>query len=460
MKHRRTSPLTTCCLLTACLLLHTWALPATGQSVGVEESRRLRRTPVVEVFESCREAVVNISSTQIVKVQSPLGIGSLFDDLFDMPNLGRARELRRTSVGSGFVIHPSGYVVTNAHVVSRTVERKVIFADKSEYEAQVVAVDTERDLAVLKINADRPLKAIRLGTSADLMVGETVVAIGNPLGYQHTVTSGVVSALDRSIAVGNGVEFSGLVQTDASINPGNSGGPLLNVLGELIGVNTAVRGDAQNIGFAIPVDQLRRTLPDMLAVERRYRIVTGMRVGLEGPAKVLAITSDTPAHRAGILPGDVITWVNSQPIHNAIDMSIALIGLKAGQMLDIRYARDGKEQSASLTLAGRPLPDGAALLRARFGIVGEPLNPKAAEQLGLPGLRAIEVRSVEPDSPARALGLRRGDLIDHLAGAPTTSLDDVGEIIENIPPGRRVPISVLRIDGRTLYRTQTAIDSR
>src|SRR5690606_783552 len=149
------------------------------------------------------------------------------------------------SVGSGFVLHAAGYIVTNAHVVARTAERHVIFADGSEYDAQVVAIDEPHDLAILKIDpADRDLKPTPLGTSDDLMVGETVIAIGNPFGYQHTVTAGVVSALGRTLPVTEQHSLKGLIQTDASINPGNSGGPLLNVLGQLVGINTAIRADA------------------------------------------------------------------------------------------------------------------------------------------------------------------------------------------------------------------------
>ncbi|MDP7348694.1 MAG: trypsin-like peptidase domain-containing protein, partial [Phycisphaeraceae bacterium] len=237
----------------ACALLLT--LIVTSHGDGHEaESRPVdlavnRRTPVVRVFEQSRNAVVNISTTQIVQLRDPLGF-DLFEQFFHMP---RRRTFRRQSVGSGFVLHEAGYIVTNAHVVARTAERKVLFADERAFDAQVVALDHEHDLAVLKIDADGPLATLPLGTSHDLMVGETVIAIGNPLGLSDTVTAGVISAVDRELEFGDGKSFKGLIQTDASINPGNSGGPLLNILGDLIGVNTAMRGDAQNIGFAIPV---------------------------------------------------------------------------------------------------------------------------------------------------------------------------------------------------------------
>ena len=162
---------------------------------------------------------------------------------------------------------------------------KVIFADGRELEAEIVAVDTEHDLTVLSVKTHEPIQAIKLGRSDDLMIGETVIAVGNPLGFQNTVTVGVVSALDRTLRFSDRVSYQGLIQTDASINPGNSGGPLLNINGELIGINTAIRGDAQNIGFAIPVDQLRALLPEILDIERLKRARIGMRL-LDTPARL------------------------------------------------------------------------------------------------------------------------------------------------------------------------------
>jgi S1-C subfamily serine protease len=224
---------------------------------GTEEGEQVRRrTPVVEVFEASRDAVVNISSTEVVEVRDPFD--RFFDGVFDRRHRTRPRQYRNTSVGSGFVIHSDGYIVTNAHVVARSTDRTVTFADGREFDAQVLASDRDHDVAILKIEASEALKPLAMGQSTDLMIGETVIAIGNPLGYQHTVTAGVVSAVDRDLMFSKDHMMRGLIQTDASINPGNSGGPLLNVLGELIGVNTAVRGDAQNIGFAIPVNQVRR----------------------------------------------------------------------------------------------------------------------------------------------------------------------------------------------------------
>ena len=324
-------------LVTGGLLVVLAAAPRPGQS----DELSLRRTPVVVVFEAARDAVVNISSTEVVEVRDR------FDRLFDRRR-PRPRRLERTSVGSGFVIHPEGYIVTNAHVVARSTGRRVTFADGREYDAIVIASDREYDVAILKIEPPQPLPTLAFGRSDDLMVGETVVAIGNPLGYQHTVTAGVVSAINRDLEFDRDLVMSGLIQTDASINPGNSGGPLLNVLGELIGVNTAIRGDAQNIGFAIPVDQLRRLLPELLDVERRYRIETGLHLVAAVEPRVDSVKSGSAAERAGINPGDVLRKVNGETVDEAVDFHIALIGRQPGDELRLELARGGRPSLKSL----------------------------------------------------------------------------------------------------------------
>lgn len=422
------------------------------------DSRIARRSPVVEVFQANKDAVVNISSTHVMRVQSPTGFDALFEDLFDLPR--RPREVKQTSVGSGFVLHRQGYIVTNAHVVARTAERKVIFADKREYDAQIVAIDTQHDLAVLKIQPEEALPVIRLGRSDDLMIGETVVAIGNPLGYQHTVTAGVISALDRRIEVGQGLAFTGLLQTDASINPGNSGGPLFNVLGELIGINTAIRGDAQNIGFAIPVDQLRALLPELLDVERRYRLIIGLRVATDTSAAVTHLTPDSPAVKAGIEVGDVVTAIDDTPITNGIDFLIALIDRHEQPLLAITLNRQGRTIQTTLEPQRLPKPDGDLLLQQRLGLRTTELSPENARQLGLPGLRGLIVASVEPGSPAAQAGIDRGDIIERIHRHPASSFDDVGLLLESLPNAHRVEISVLRLQRRMIYRQQLSLPLR
>lgn len=428
------------------------ALP--GQADGLAR----RRSAVVEVFESAKDAVVNISSTHVVKVQSPFGLG-LFEDFFPGQHQQRVRQY--TSVGSGFVIHPDGYLVTNAHVVARTAERRAIFTDQTELEAQIIAIDEERDLAILKVDPPRPLKPLNMGTSADLMVGETVIAIGNPLGYQNTVTAGVISALDREIAVNQNLSIKGLIQTDASINPGNSGGPLLNVLGELVGINTAIRGDAQNIGFAIPVDALRQTLPDLLDVERRYRIVTGMRVSADARSRVVRVDEESPAHRAGIEVGDTLVSMDGQALGSGIDYYVGLIGRHDGERIPLRLLRDGRTIDTVLTPQRRPKPDGAKLLLARFGIEAVVITPELARQLELsPRVTGLLVTGIESRSPAAAVRFQRRDIITALGRYEVASLDDVGELLEQIQPGQQVAMTVLRLARGAIIRQRVAIEAR
>lgn len=434
---------------------------ALAQPLSPDDARRLRRTPVVDVFEKTRDTVVNISATQVIEVRSINPFDQLFDQMFQVPPpLRDNRRITRTSVGSGFVLHADGYVVTNAHVVSRTAERKVIFADGREYDARVIATDPQRDLAVLKVDADQPLPSVELGRSDDLMVGETVIAIGNPLGYQHTVTSGVVSATDRTLEVSPEITFDGLIQTDASINPGNSGGPLLNVLGQLIGVNTAIRADAQNIGFAIPVDQLRQILPEMLAVERRYGVDTGLSVrdGMGG-CVVSDVRPDSPAAAAGLQPQDVIHQVDGKAVRSAIDLHITLIGRRPGDVVKLTVGRLGE---TTLTLGSRAKPDGARLLTARIGLTASPLDAKMARALGIPAAagRSLLIEQVDPDGPAGQAGLERGDVLVQIGRHETSSLDDVGQLLDGIPPGTPLSLDVLRVQGRSLIRFRIRLTSR
>ena len=434
-------------------------LPADPGDPDEVRRRARRRSPVVEVFEQAKDSVVNISSTQIINVRSSLGIDSFFEELFDFPvRRPRVRTFRQESVGSGFVLHPAGYIVTNAHVVARTAERRVIFADKSEFDAQIVAIDTQHDLAVLKIKTDRALEPIRLGTSGDLMVGEMVIAIGNALGYQHSVTAGVISALDRRIDVHDDASLTGLIQTDASINPGNSGGPLLNVLGELVGINTAIRADAENIGFAVPVDHLRRLLPELLDVERRYRIHTGMQVGENGRARVTAVEPESSAARAEVRTNDLILRVDDQPVRTDIDYHIAMIGRRPGDRVRLQVqtwghaGRDAQTFERTMILGDRPLPDGARLLNERFGIRAVPLTRERARSLGLRALMGLVISGVDPGSVARRADIRRGDIIVQIGRYQTADLKIVGELLEGVERGKSVPITILRISGRQILR--------
>ncbi len=421
------------------------------------DGQSLRRTPVVEVFERSSGAVVNISSTEIVQVSDPFD--QLFQGFFDAP-LGRPREIRRTSVGSGFVIHPAGYIVTNAHVVARSTDRTVIFADGGEFDAQVVASDRDSDIAVLKISAPPGLAPLRFGRSADVMIGETVIAIGNPLGYQHTVTAGVVSAVNRDLQFSQDAVLRGLIQTDASINPGNSGGPLLNVLGELIGVTTAVRGDAQNIGFAIPVDELRRLLPELLDVERRERLRTGLSLGIAARPDVVSVEPGSPAAAAGLMPGDLLAEVGGQPIRESVDFHISLMGRRPGDRLKLKLLREGRPYETTLELEGQPVPDAAGLARQRLGVEVQQLPADLARELGLPQGGGFVVVDLERNGPAGRSGIRSRDVLVALGRYHPTTMEELGDLLDQLEPGDEVPVTYLRVKPPAIVRYRNVLRVR
>lgn len=446
----------------AWMLLGWAATVAAEPAVGKADPRReARRTPIVRVFEAAKESVVNISTAQIIQVRDPFDVFErLFDDPFERSLQPRARRFKTTAVGSGFVIHASGYIVTNAHVVARTAERKVLFADGRAFDAEIVAQDGEHDLAVLKIEADAPLRPIPFGRSDDLMIGETAIAIGNPLGLENTLTVGVVSAVNRQLTIDDRIVYDGLIQTDASINPGNSGGPLLNILGELIGVNTAIRGDAQNIGFAIPVDRLSKALPELLAVERRYRVETGLAVSASQPPVIESIAAGSSAEKAGLRVGDVLRGLEGSPIVKSVDFWIGLIGRRPGDRLRLDVERDGRPLQVRLVLAEKPRPNGVELARARLGVELQPMSPALARKLGIPEARGLVISKVLPGGPAAETGLEPTDVLIELGPYQTTSVDDLGLLLESIRPDSVVRVGVLRLARQGIFRLRAALRVR
>ncbi len=424
------------------------------------DARERRRTPVVEVFEKCRGAVVNIAATRQTEIRR--GFGGLFDEFFDLPT----QAVPTQSIGSGFVVQEDGFLVTNAHVVARAVELKVLFVDKTVLPAKLVAWDSERDLAVLKVEPPRPLEHLRLGRSDDLMVGETVVAIGNPLGYHHTCTAGIVSAVDREMRFPSGVVYRGLIQTDTSINPGNSGGPLLNINGELVGINTAIRGDAQNIGFAIPVDHLRELLPVYLDVERVRRVRLGMHLANEteftgsGAPQVGVVVGrvddDSPAARAGIREGDVLLSIGPRRTDSFLEAFAVLKEARVGESLELTLGRRGRIVRAQVAPADVPRPDGGRLMAQLLGIEVREMTRRDLRALDIDQPIGLVVTSVRRGSDAREAGLEPGDIVTKIAGHSAESLDFVGHVLERLKYDRSrvraIYLVVLRVDGDTVYR--------
>ncbi|MBI5866297.1 MAG: trypsin-like peptidase domain-containing protein [Planctomycetes bacterium] len=415
-------------------------------------SQSRRRTPIVEVFERARDAVVNISTTRVERYQ-PRGFESPFDEIF---NFGHPAVQEINSVGSGFVVHESGYVVTNAHVVGQTSDVKVNFADQHTEIARVVAVDSEHDLAVLKVDAPKPLPHLRLGRSDDIMIGETVIAIGNPLGLKHTVTSGIVSALDRELVFSRNATYSGLIQTDAAINPGNSGGPLLNIDGELIGINTAIRGDAQNVGFAIPVDRLWELLPSMLDIEKRQRVKFGLAVN--GPdARVSAVRADSPAQKAGVQVGDRLVRFGNQPLRDGIDYYVHLLSAKPGEQVALTLDRKGQSVTSKIPLEAIPPPDGGKLAAQLLGVQLAPIPDSVRRRYRLPADTGVMVSEVIENSPAASAQVEDGDLILSVNRIPVSNVADVGLALEGVQSGENLMLGGARLRASPPFRWDIAI---
>jgi len=431
-----------------------WLAAATAANVAAVRGELTydRRTPVVKVYQKTHKAVVNIAGERVVSTLR----GHRFDwpDMFDL--WGPRYQQRVAVLGSGLVVQEDGYIVTNAHVVKGGKRVKVVLSDGREFEAEIVNMDEGKDLAVLAVSTKEKLPFIELGRSNDLMIGETVIAIGNPYGFANTVTSGVISAVGRDIEVAEDFWLRGLIQTDAPINPGNSGGPLLNINGELIGINTAIRAEAQNIGFAIPVDTLVDNLREMLMPEKLRRVRLGLVVGrtktvgqFTGLA-VESITKESPADKKGIAAGDIIIAIDGKKLSNVIDFYVGLIGKEVGEPIDIEYVKPGgvalRSRTTRLMLEARPLPDGRQLASTFFQMDVSELNSQVARRFGFESAYPILIiTGVESKGTAGSVGLAAGDLILEINGTTVSNMKELSLEMEKIHEGDAVEFKVMRI---------------
>jgi serine protease Do len=432
-------------------ILYTIAAAA-GAVAAAGGEDDLRVTPVVKAYRMAKPAVVNISTEQIVNVGMNLGGGDLFDRIFPSPLV---RRMPVQSIGSGFVIHPSGYIVTNAHVVRRARKIEVTPGGGDQrLPARVISSNQQHDLAVLKIDSPVPLAHLTLGRSDDLMEGETVIAVGNPLGYSHTVSQGIISALGRELDFGDGMQISELIQTDASINPGNSGGPLLNINARVIGITTAIRADAQNIGFAIPADTLCRELPSLLNFERLNRVVFGAKVaarhGSDGAEIVVESVGESSPASAALRKGDRIVSVDGAAVAGMPDWVCAMMEKTPEAPVILGVIRDGQRIEAAVTLLRRPAPDGAKLAQARLGMKLAEITPQLARQARLAVDEGLVVLEVEPGGPADAIGIRRGDIVTQLEQLHLATLESLGQLLEDVPGEPLLRIGVIRGNIRVL----------
>ncbi|MBR3880296.1 MAG: trypsin-like peptidase domain-containing protein [Mailhella sp.] len=395
-------------------------------------------------------AVVNITSTLVER--RSIHDFTPFDLFFGLPG----RDHRSQSIGSGIIIDGRrSLVLTNAHVVNGAESISVRLLDGRSFEADVVGAEPDFDVAVLRLKGAKDLPSVAMGDSTDIMPGEAVIAIGNPFGFAHTVTTGVVSAVDRTIEADDGM-FTDLIQTDAAINPGNSGGPLLNILGELIGVNTAIHGKAQGIGFAIPISKARRVVDEILdqgRVRTPWLALIGQNVDprtahyLDLPsAEGLLITEvfpDGPARKAGLKAGDVILEMAGNAVSDRDRYLSLLRNQSPHSSLKLKVWRDGKERTVDVMPADFDDDSARSLARRRWGV---------SVKDGRSGAVVTEVRS---QSPAEQLGLRSGDCILAISGREVASESDFLHSFRRDFLKRQILLQVLR-EGR-VYQVRMRI---
>ncbi len=399
----------------------------------------LRVTPVVRAVRAVSPAVVNIFTLKVIR-ENPF---AALDPDISSPFV---IERKGVSLGSGVIIDPRGYAVTNEHVLSRAVDVKVQLADGREYHASIVAADKRFDLAVLKIKTDHPLPFAKMGTSSDLMPGETVIAIGNPFGLSHTVSVGVVSALHRRIRY-QGRIYEDFIQTDAAINPGNSGGPLVNILGEVIGINSAVRRNASGIGFAIPIDRVKQALADLLRYGKVRRGYLGMAVdAYMGPGLLVRnVVPGGPAHRAGIRIGDIILKVRGKKVRSLQEFNAVVQAMIPGEKVPFTLKRGRVTVRVGVLTPAIAWKTLQLQLGIRFGEAS-----KLADRYHLAVRRGVVLTYVRRDGPAWATGLRPGDVILEANGTPVPNLAALYRLSPTILGNPSLTMIIQR--GRNLYR--------
>jgi len=424
-----------------------------------QESRAFERhaSPAVKAVQRARKSVVNIQGQKTVP---------------GVPASGAVAGPREVSgMGTGVVIDPRGYLLTNHHVVAGVRRINVILDGGDKLVAHLVAHDEDTDLAVIKVRAPQPMSVISTGTSADLMTGETVIALGNAYGYEHTVTQGIISALHRNVQVTDIQSYDDLIQTDASINPGNSGGPLLNVDGEMIGINVAVRAGAQGIGFAIPVDKALEIAAGLMSISHLENRIHGLSTRatgvVGGPLLVYRVKPQSPAGKGGFKVGDRITSVASTPMTLPLDLERALLGRRSGEPIEIEIVRDGRRQVLNLALGRRSSVrpgvvrstteqrDSPARNERSWEVLGMDLNEEPQVTFTRGGSRyrgGMRVVGVRDGGPAALQGILPGDILVGMHRWETTTNQDVDYIVRRARMGDLGSVKFYVLRGEdTLY---------
>ena len=436
------------------------------------------------ISKQLEPSVVNINTESTIKTpqrrrRAPGGTpgspddSNPFDDFFDRffggPGGGGAGggSIRERSLGSGVLVDSKGYIVTNRHVVEKADRIRVKLDDDPPgvlHDAKVIGTDTETDLAVIKIEVNRALPTAKLGNSDSMQVGDWVLAVGSPFGLQATVTAGIVSAKGRNIVPGR--QFQSFIQTDAAINPGNSGGPLVNMAGEVIGINTAILTDTNayaGVGFALPSNTVANVYNQLIGPEHR---VSRGSIGIEFNAQenpaiarvygvnsgvtISNVVAGSPAEQAGLKVGDTITSVDGKPVKNGDELVGDIAGRKPGAKVTLGLIRNGKKQDTTVTVADRAKlfasrlgeeedsSDNSAPKESKLGLSVRAVTPDIADRLDIPAGKGIIVQDVKPGSFADDVGLNRGDVILEINKQPVNSEDDFTRISSTLKSGQDV----------------------
>ena len=381
-----------------------------------------RETPLVRAVANCKSAVVNLRGRKSVRLD-------------ESPN---NREMKQVNgMGTGVIIDPRGYVLTNYHVVQDVKQIQVTTGNREKTTGRLIAHDPDSDLALLKIDLPRDLPTIPVGTSSNLMLAETVAAVGNAYGYEHTVTVGIISQFGRTVQVNDDQIYRNLIQTDAPINPGNSGGPLINLDGEMIGINVAVRIGAQGIAFAIPVNDAMEIASKLMSrhVVEDKNLLHGFNLSTvfkdHQPSLMVAdVVPSSPAAKAGIEKGDQIARINGGQASRSLDLHTSLIALSPTEKLDLEISNDGSVRQVSIELSKNSGTDGN---KRSWRMLGMTLKPATQDEMD--GLHpnyefGLKVTRVRQEGPAFGQGIIEGDILVAMHGWKTESMENLQYILE------------------------------